>query len=99
MMTDHFAINCLARWLAKKTVKAQLQRQRIKLHSIPAADVTRAANAWLDITLSFMQRPRCSLSKYQNIRTESGGLILNDNLCAALRCRMERQNDHWVCQS
>ncbi len=48
MMTDHFAINCLARWLAKKTVKAQLQRQRIKLHSIPAADVTRAANAWLD---------------------------------------------------
>jgi hypothetical protein len=36
----------LARWLAKKTIKAKLQRQGVRLQSIPAADVSRAGEAY-----------------------------------------------------
>jgi hypothetical protein len=47
MMVEAFAIMTLARYPAKKAIKEKLWRAHVKLTSIPAADVMRAANEYL----------------------------------------------------
>jgi hypothetical protein len=46
-MTDAFQICCLARWLSKKAIRAQLRSEGIKVSWVEASEVAKAATAYL----------------------------------------------------